>query len=120
MPKSKTEMVAKWGTQRPKTDIEWAMHRASQLPGPGEYENTGPMRKNASFAFSKHNPKGQFEWIEYYASQLPGPADYGPAHNAPRKRSLKTLQHTIAEYRKPGARGQTVGKTKSVGFRNTA
>ena len=35
LPNNPTSPVAKWGDQAPKSDVEWQIYRAKQLPGPG-------------------------------------------------------------------------------------
>ena len=37
LPKFQSSPVARWGTQNPKSDIEWQIYRAKQLPGPGKH-----------------------------------------------------------------------------------
>ena len=97
LPETDKSPVAKWGDQNPKSDVEWQIYRAKQLPGPGEpstfqlidhvylhqspvwlyydcageYKNVQPPRHSSSVRFGTHNPKSEFEWIEYRAKQIP-------------------------------------------------
>eukprot|EP00736_Rhodelphis_marinus_P000059 Rmarinus@m.5435 len=69
---------AKWGTSYPKSDLDWKVYFASQLPGPGDYEvrEAVPLQGGR---FGNAEPKSEFDWIMYHSRQLPGPTEYTPA-----------------------------------------
>ena len=54
-----------------KSDIEWEIYRAKQLPGPADY---GPARapKIGGGRFNMSKAKTDIEWQMYYAEQKPG------------------------------------------------
>jgi len=73
---------------KPKSDIEWVMHRAKQTPGPGRYLNESQMTSltNNGGGWSKYKPKSDVEWAMDRASKMPGPGQYqvksqGPSFN---------------------------------------
>jgi len=58
-----------------KSDVDWAIYRASSIPGP-KYD-LPPMRVNGLFGkIGDGNPKSNLEWTIYRAAQLPGPGAY--------------------------------------------
>jgi hypothetical protein len=59
---------------KPKSDVEWMIYRASQTPGPGQYDPVD--KKNATGKFSTSKPKSDVEWKIYNASKIPGPGQY--------------------------------------------
>ena len=59
---------------KPKSDVEWMIYRASQTPGPGQYDPVE--KKNATGKFSTSKPKSDVEWKIYNASKIPGPGQY--------------------------------------------
>jgi hypothetical protein len=60
-----------------KTDVEWQMYRAAQLPGPGQYE-TGQLRLPPGGRLNESNPKSDIEWTIHRAKEIPGPGEYDP------------------------------------------
>jgi hypothetical protein len=50
------------------------IYRASQTPGPGQYDPVD--KKNATGKFSTSKPKSDVEWKIYNASKIPGPGQY--------------------------------------------
>jgi hypothetical protein len=50
------------------------IYRASQTPGPGQYDPVE--KKNATGKFSTSKPKSDVEWKIYNASKIPGPGQY--------------------------------------------
>ena len=65
----------KFSSARPKTDVDWAIYRAKQGPGPGEYKPDASYRVSGG-KFNMSKAKTEVEWIEHRASKLPGPGDY--------------------------------------------
>ena len=61
---------------KPKSDVEWMIYRASQTPGPGQYDPVE--KKNATGKFSTSKPKSDVEWKIYNASKIPGPGQCVP------------------------------------------
>ena len=50
------------------------IYRASQTPGPGQYNPEDKRRETGKFSTSK--PKSDVEWKIYNASKIPGPGQY--------------------------------------------
>lgn len=74
----------KFSSAKPKSDVEWAIHRAKQCPGPGEYKtNKDYIPKGGRFNMS--NPKSDIDWVIKKGSEQPGPCDYrlGDKHLKP-------------------------------------
>jgi hypothetical protein len=59
---------------KPKSDVEWMIYRASQTPGPGQYDPAE--KKTVTGKFSTSKPKSDVEWKIYNASKIPGPGQY--------------------------------------------
>ena len=83
-----TDMVnntrgARWGKHNPKSEIEWIMYRARQIPGPGEYTPFDPKSAITGGTWGKYTPKSDVEWKMLRASQLPGPGEYKPKEVQP-------------------------------------
>lgn len=66
-----------WGKENPKSDLDWVVYNAKQLPGPGEYASEDGHRPTG-VAWGKEKPKSDLDWIIYHAKQMPGPASYCP------------------------------------------
>ena len=66
----------KFSSAKPKSDVEWAIYRAKQQPGPGQYQHKEIIPKGGRFNMS--NPKSDIDWIIKQASEQPGPCDYKP------------------------------------------
>ena len=81
--------VAKFSDSNAKSDLEWAIHRAAQTPGPAAYGKIGHMGVVGSTLasgggrFSTANPKSALDWAILKGKQMPGPGQYGRA-DAPR------------------------------------
>ena len=71
-----------WGKHKPKSDVEWKIYRAAQIPGPGQYKLPSSVLVPGG-TWGKHKPKSDVEWQMYRAAQIPGPGEYQP-------RSLKS------------------------------
>ena len=54
------------------------IYRASQTPGPGQYNPED--KKNVTGKFSTSKPKSDVEWKIYNASKIPGPGQCVPLH----------------------------------------
>ena len=64
-----------------KTDVDWAIYRASSIPGPQDYPAPNLGLSTGLFgAFSEAKPKTHLEWIIYNAKQTPAPGE----HRVPR------------------------------------
>ncbi len=70
--------AAKWGTTNPKSDVEWAIYYAKDLPGPGQYDVKEPSSAPCA-RFSQFTPKSDVDWMIYRARSIPGPGQYEPA-----------------------------------------
>ena len=55
------------------------IYRASQTPGPGQYNPEDKRRETGKFSTSK--PKSDVEWKIYNASKIPGPGQCVPLHS---------------------------------------
>ena len=64
-----------WGKNKPKSDVEWSILRAKEIPGPGQYTPSSGASANMQ-AFGNFDPPSSIEILQKRASQLPGPADY--------------------------------------------
>ena len=67
-------LTQRCSSAKPKSDVEWMIYRASQTPGPGQYDPVD--KKNATGKFSTSKPKSDVEWKIYNASKIPGPGQY--------------------------------------------
>lgn len=65
----------KFSNARPKSDVDWAIHRARQCPGPGEYRLDANYKVSGG-KFNMSKAKTEVEWIEHRAAKIPGPGDY--------------------------------------------
>jgi hypothetical protein len=68
----------KWGMHNPKSEIEWVIYHAKQVPGPGQYTPVDPKSLVTGGTWGKYTPKSDVEWKMLRASQLPGPGEYKP------------------------------------------
>lgn len=66
-----------WGKHKPKSDVEWKIYRAAQIPGPGQYKLPSSVLVPGG-TWGKHKPKSDVEWQMYRAAQIPGPGEYRP------------------------------------------
>jgi hypothetical protein len=64
----------KFSVSNPKSDVEWKILRAAQIPGPGSY-GAAPLRMGGG-KFSTCKPKSDTDWIVLRASQIPAPGQY--------------------------------------------
>ncbi len=71
----------------PKSDIDWKIHTAKQLPGPGHYSAEGVERSGSTGRFNLSNPKSDLDWKIHTAKQLPGPGDYAVKDEVTRRAS---------------------------------
>lgn len=60
---------------RPKSDVEWAMYKAKQTPGPGEYKPDSAYKVGGG-KFNLSKPKSDLDWAMLTAKNQPGPGDY--------------------------------------------
>lgn len=66
-----------------KSDLEWQIHRAAQMPSPLSY-SPAPSSKGKYLAptsggkFNESQSKSEIEWVIYRASQMPGPGANDP------------------------------------------
>ncbi len=73
----------KFNNSRAKSDLEWTIYRAKQLPGPSDYDTpttdvngrSATVSKVGGGKWNRAASKSGLEWDIYRASQLPGP-DY--------------------------------------------
>jgi hypothetical protein len=71
----------RFGTGMPKSDVEWTIYRAKQLPGPGQYGV--PSRRLSGGRFSTCNPKTDVECQMIRASKIPAPGQYDIRDHVP-------------------------------------
>ena len=60
----------------PQTTLDWVIHNAKQLPGPGQYNPKTDPRQRYFGSFNQSKAKTMVEWEIYRAKQLPGPGRY--------------------------------------------
>ena len=65
----------------PKTDVEWRMFRAAQLPGPGDHQPAYGFStlSSAGQRFNQSNPKSDVDWKMQKAAQEPSPGSHQPS-----------------------------------------
>jgi hypothetical protein len=75
----------RFNLSNPKSDVEWKMHTASKLPGPGQYDtpNLGTGISGGRFNMSK--PKGIIDQAIYKSASLPGPNSYSAREDLKKK-----------------------------------
>ena len=66
----------KFSSAKPKSDVDWAIYRAKQCPGPGEYAGVGKDQVPRGGRFNMSNPKSDIDWLIKKSSEEPGPGDY--------------------------------------------
>ena len=59
----------------PKSDVDWAILKASQSPSPQDYLTDGSY-KVVGGRFSQSRPKSALDWEIHRSKQLPGPGEY--------------------------------------------
>ena len=72
----------RFGTGTPKSDVDWKIHRAKQVPGPGAY-GLLDSKKLLGGRFSTCSPKSDVEWEMLRASKIPAPGQYELKSHAP-------------------------------------
>jgi len=91
-----------------KSDVEWAMQRAAQLPGPGEYstKNTGAIGNKVSSGHGRtagatHINRAERKTITDIQvarrQGLPGPGEYGNFRTPSREAELRTLKRAALQ-----------------------
>ena len=65
----------RFGTGKPKSDVDWSIYRAAQVPGPGHY-GAPQLPATSGGRFSSANPKSDVEWEMLRASKIPAPGQY--------------------------------------------
>ena len=65
----------RFGTGKSKTDVEWKVYRAAQVPGPGQYTFDESKRLSGG-RFSTAKPKTDVDWEVLRASKIPAPGQY--------------------------------------------
>ena len=66
----------KFSSAKPKSDVDWAIYRAKQCPGPGEYSGVSKDFVPRGGRFNMSKPKSDIDWLIKKASEEPGPGDY--------------------------------------------
>merc|ERR1712025_1560386 len=79
------------GMYKPKSDVEWAMERASKTPGPGEYQPK-PIKSGGTASFGNFTPKSELDLVILRAAEAPAPGQYQPVNVPKRKKKLAELQ----------------------------
>ena len=73
----------RFGQGTPKSDVDWKIHRAKQVPGPGEYGSPDGSHKVNGGRFSNCKPKSDVEWEMLRASKIPAPGQYAIKDHIP-------------------------------------
>jgi hypothetical protein len=71
----------KFNLSKSKSEVEWEIHRAKQLPGPGHSQPQGGYNCAeliSGGAFNLGKPKSDIEWKIYRAAQVPAPGHSHP------------------------------------------
>lgn len=79
---SNTQGGGRFNESQSKSDIEWKIHRAKEIPGPGEYVVKTPENKGGRFNESR--PMSDVDVMISRAASLPGPGEYA---SSPQKMS---------------------------------
>lgn len=66
----------KFSESKAKSDLDWAIYRAKQLPAPNQY-GAPDLPQKEGVKFSTAYAKSDVDWQIYRASQMPGPGQYG-------------------------------------------
>ena len=78
--------------QKPKSDVDWMIHRASMIPGPGEY-TPSPIQRRGSLKFSEFTPMSEIDKVISRSRDVPSPQDYAVKDMRPvRQKSLADLK----------------------------
>lgn len=81
--------------KKPKSDVDWMIHRAAMIPGPGQYSPTRIARRG-SLKFSEFTPKSEIDQVIFRSSNLPSPQDYAKKDLRPvRQKSLHELKNVL-------------------------
>jgi len=72
----------RFGTGKPKSDVDWCIYRAGQVPGPGQY-GVPRLPAKTGGRFSSANPKSDVEWEMIRASKIPAPGQYEIKEHVP-------------------------------------
>ena len=91
---SLTNSGGAWSKYKPKSDVEWAMDRASKMPGPGQYQ---PKAQGPSFntTFGNFEPKSHLDFVILHANDSPAPGHHQPAMIPGKERNLKQLSKSF-------------------------
>merc|ERR1712025_811980 len=79
------------GMYKPKSDVEWAMERASKTPGPGEYQPK-LLSGTTTASFGNFTPKSELDLVILRAAESPAPGQYQPVNVPKRRKKLAELQ----------------------------
>jgi hypothetical protein len=74
-PKVAGGLFGRFGEGSGKSDIEWEIYRAKQLPGPADY-GPGSPPKIGGGRFNLSKPKNEIDLVIYRAKDIPGPGEY--------------------------------------------
>jgi hypothetical protein len=78
--------------KKPKSDVDWMIHRASMIPGPGQY-TPAPVAKRGSLKFSEFTPKSEIDKVIMRSQDVPSPQDYAKKDLRPvRQKNLNDLK----------------------------
>lgn len=65
----------KFNMSNPKSDIEWKIHRANEVPGPSQY-GAPKLSKPGGGKFNMSKPKTEIELRIYHGKSMPAPGQY--------------------------------------------
>jgi hypothetical protein len=65
-----------WGRHKPKSELDWVIHHASQLPGPADYAGPRMFTKQRGGVISKNITKSELDMQLARAARSPGPGEY--------------------------------------------
>jgi len=71
----RTDVGSKIGKSSPKSELEWKIYRAKQVPGPGEYHIPSTLA-NTGGTFNNYAPKTDVEILMDRARKIPGPGNF--------------------------------------------
>ena len=91
---SLTNTGGAWSKYKPKSDVEWAMDRASKMPGPGQYviKPEGPAYNTT---FGNFEPKSHLDMVILHANDSPAPGAHQPSMIPKKERNLKQLSKSF-------------------------
>lgn len=75
----------RFSLSKPKSYIDWEVHRAKQTPGPNSYTLPDPKPKGGVAKISDADPKSDIDWIILRSSKTPGPSQYEPKIIEPKR-----------------------------------